>query len=455
MVVDGEFKRQVYLAFKDIFKGPRAGFRKPRAVLPLIYEYKDQEPIRVLLATHSADAICQTLCCLLMDRLFTSEERARLWFLHKDLPLPLPSPPATIFQPPQLSSWDFTLSRELASWIQALSEKSRDTKSENKQEAGVANDRDNEETDTASPVVDDASDQESSEGGSNSPKLDVYVPFTVEHLLLSRVQSLLEYAAFYYAQEHMPSVIEDNDWPCPTAGELNLWVPEFRKYLGISESKPPNSEGAREINDILKSAVRIRHIAVHRECVDIEQLQRLLDHAEKLCTILDSVFLDDIAARRAELDALEKTSIEEAHEKLDNDHTTACDVLEDMLLERDLVLFCTGKLIDDEDEDEDEGKHESDAEQDAEPKEEEQNTKPEKPSLQHHTLDRFKQSITSTLMFPQGLQEVLTGVLFLVTSSEGLRKSVMVSLAVLICLFFLECAFVSSTGACRKISLCY
>lgn len=67
------FEDKVYLAFKDIFTGQRAEFRKAKAVLRIVNKYRNHSPVSSLLKTASQQAVCESLCRLLKEGVFQSE----------------------------------------------------------------------------------------------------------------------------------------------------------------------------------------------------------------------------------------------------------------------------------------------------------------------------------------------------------------------------------------------
>ena len=111
-------------------------------------------------------------------------------------------------------------------------------------------------------------------------------PHRTQILILSRMQRILEAACFEYAEDMMPSVLEEMGWTCPEAGELNIWACHLRKKTAILEHRAVAYSIKIDISTILNSCVNIRHSAVHRKELHAAQLVRLTEHAVALCTIL-------------------------------------------------------------------------------------------------------------------------------------------------------------------------
>lgn len=261
-------------------------------------------------------------------------------------------------------------------------------------------------------------------------QLQVSLPLRIQNLILSRVQAILELACFEFAKEKMPDILQRRKWSCPKAGELNLWVGEFNKRITSFKSNVNNPEGY-EMSTCFQAATHIRHYAVHRKHLSTTHLQSLVNNAEGLCKILgnsqalaqiESIWgyaqaqiseleslkgeivlelessLDEIAAKRAELDLLEAASIAKAHDALNGYHDIASDELEEILLDRHMVLMVAGKVEDEKEEEKADESDESDAhlseELDAQPEEEAKVVQYHPPSGGLHILQqRIKQSM--------------------------------------------------------------
>ncbi|GKU04805.1 ubiquinol-cytochrome-c reductase cytochrome c1 [Fusarium langsethiae] len=183
-------------------------------------------------------------------------------------------------------------------------------------------------------------------------------PFRTQHLILKRMQTILEHACFDFAKDNMPEILEVMQWDCPEAGELNIWVCQFGKKLDELECRAHSKGVKRSLKSVMGSIKQIRHLAVHRQLIHGDDLQLLASHAVVFCTVLevpdadalgtlqrirDSVktqlrtlselkheidteldnALEEIAIRRAELDALGQKTIQEAHNKFESHRTIA------------------------------------------------------------------------------------------------------------------------------------
>ncbi|KAL8837299.1 MAG: hypothetical protein Q9170_002594 [Blastenia crenularia] len=172
----------------------------------------------------------------------------------------------------------------------------------------------------------------------------IYLPLKTQHKVLVTVQYLLEECCFEFGNAWVPKLMEERKWYEVESIELNQCTLRFLKY---AKSLPPsaiNPTGGENIAQVLLRTSTIRHSAVHRNRISAAGVVIMLDaaiafaetlkdsrRAEKIANIklqLESSIeeivqhqnllerklseqLEAIAQRRAELDALERTSIEE------------------------------------------------------------------------------------------------------------------------------------------------
>ncbi|KAM0561580.1 hypothetical protein ACHAPJ_002748 [Fusarium lateritium] len=207
------------------------------------------------------------------------------------------------------------------------------------------------------------------------PGQQVVLPLRTQHLILTRIQTILEHACFRFAQENMPDILEQNQWDCPEAGELNVWIHFLRgksdQFYHLGRSRV----GEFSLHAIFQSIPQIRHSAVHRRSIDVAYLSSLMSHAVIFCAILgvpdalDKIIkikvstqqeilklgdikngldkdlntkLQDIAVRRAKLDTREQKSITKAHKELEYQRSEACKRLDQVLLDTEMTHLSLG-----------------------------------------------------------------------------------------------------------------
>ncbi|OCK80284.1 hypothetical protein K432DRAFT_434859 [Lepidopterella palustris CBS 459.81] len=132
----------------------------------------------------------------------------------------------------------------------------------------------------------------------------VYLPFATQHFLLVKVQTILERACFDFGQQTIPDIMQKNRWDCPESAELNLWATEFLKRQGVFHKR---KDIGQSLENLFCSVADIRHAAVHRIHMAIEELER---NKHVLSSKLEET-RKSIAAQREELDRLEKAAVSE------------------------------------------------------------------------------------------------------------------------------------------------
>lgn len=73
-------ERVVYLALKNVFKGPEAGIRQSKAVHKLISKHKAHAEVVDLIREHDFETVCTVARTLLTEQIFESTLKAKLRF---------------------------------------------------------------------------------------------------------------------------------------------------------------------------------------------------------------------------------------------------------------------------------------------------------------------------------------------------------------------------------------
>lgn len=172
----------------------------------------------------------------------------------------------------------------------------------------------------------------------------VYLPFKTQHRILVPVQSLLEECCLEFGNTWVPDLMEARKWKEAESIELTEWTKRFSKF---AKSLPPSAikpVPGQSIAEVLFGTSTLRHSAVHRlptsaagilnmltaaitfaealndskraeKVAGIKtQLQASIEEIVQHQNLLERKLTDqfeDIARRRAELDELERSSIEE------------------------------------------------------------------------------------------------------------------------------------------------
>ena len=111
--------------------------------------------------------------------------------------------------------------------------------------------------------------------------LPSYLPYKVQHILLTNVQSLLEETAFSFASKWIPSLLEDENWDCAEAVELTKWNQILEKRWRDLPDEAIDVNIGVSFNTVLFSAHELRDSAVHRRPINGMGIEQLVLNAMK------------------------------------------------------------------------------------------------------------------------------------------------------------------------------
>lgn len=112
-----------------------------------------------------------------------------------------------------------------------------------------------------------------------NPSSATYLPFKLQHDLLTTIQVLIEEACFYFAQKWLPGVLESKGWNTPEQGELTSW---WKILKNTSVPSQAISFRGREAQGIFLRCRQIRHNAVHRNPVSVLGIKQMIIDARDL-----------------------------------------------------------------------------------------------------------------------------------------------------------------------------
>ena len=323
-------KRLVYLHCSFIFSGANSQLRKAKAISRLLEKHKAS--IKILTNEFTLPAIAAVAKELLEEHIFESLPRAKLRYPE-------------LFQSPKGREAERAASEVEA--LKAEAEAIQDIVStydgdrqnfDSKQEAKPAQvERTSKGKGKASELIRD--------NNVSVPQLHpVCLPFKTQHKILVFVQHLLEECCFEFGNAWVPDLMEARKWHEVESVELNQWTQEFLKHVKLPPPSAIKPIAGKSITEILWETHPIRHSAVHRlptsaagivnmltAAIDFTEALRCSKQTEKITDIkvqLESSMeeivqhqtllerkltdqLEEIARRRAELDKLERSSIEE------------------------------------------------------------------------------------------------------------------------------------------------
>ncbi|EXL40781.1 hypothetical protein FOCG_16725 [Fusarium oxysporum f. sp. radicis-lycopersici 26381] len=146
---------------------------------------------------------------------------------------------------------------------------------------------------TTAAVYDACDSTVSSEVGISS-LFPVHLPFPIQHLLMEKLQKILELACYRYGVRKLPSTMQKRGWDCPESVELSKWA----ELLG-REGNLERQEDGKPLAELLPSIAQIRHTAVHRLRTNSTGLERFLADAEDLAAVLgDNIYTKAISQLR-------------------------------------------------------------------------------------------------------------------------------------------------------------
>ncbi|RGP77701.1 hypothetical protein FLONG3_4160 [Fusarium longipes] len=111
----------------------------------------------------------------------------------------------------------------------------------------------------------------------------VYLPFNAQHKLMVFLQQKLEEMCFAFAQRRLPELLQNRDWDCPEALELNKWM----KNLHIELLFTGETLITENFQHLCDSMSRICKIVINRTRADSAQLKKLMTDAIELATLLE------------------------------------------------------------------------------------------------------------------------------------------------------------------------
>lgn len=113
-----------------------------------------------------------------------------------------------------------------------------------------------------------------------------FIPYRVQHLLLTVTQRLLEECCFEFATKWLPNVLKERKWDCAEAVELNRWVRVLLKYSGSLPQHAFNNDGNLPLKTILLPINALRHSAVHRLHISTPKIANMIESAAKVASVL-------------------------------------------------------------------------------------------------------------------------------------------------------------------------
>ena len=125
--------------------------------------------------------------------------------------------------------------------------------------------------------------------GYSIPTDPTYLPFKLQHSILTQTQRLLEECCYDFAGKWFPSILEDHGWDTPEAVELNKWWMTLRKYDIPAAAIAANPD--QSLSVLFKRAASIRDCAVHRRAqIPVKIVEQMVRDAWLLSQALKEAF---------------------------------------------------------------------------------------------------------------------------------------------------------------------
>ncbi|WEW61660.1 hypothetical protein PRK78_007152 [Emydomyces testavorans] len=106
-----------------------------------------------------------------------------------------------------------------------------------------------------------------------------YVPYRVQHLILSKIQCMLENSCFEFTLKWAPELIAQKGWDCPEAIELNKWTSTMYQQFDKLPDGALDNRYKSDITSVFASLCGLRHSAVHRLHVSVRGIDDMVHNA--------------------------------------------------------------------------------------------------------------------------------------------------------------------------------
>ena len=289
-------KRRVYLACRPIFTGNNALLRKQKKIRELLDKHKS--PLHPLIRDFDIIKIVEILKILLEKEIFQSEVKAKIEFPE----LFQSSPERNV----QRAASENDAARSMA---EALEEIESLEGGDDEPEDGEWKPADNPDVadvveqinasltseklfgqSSPAPKAERTEREERADAPIHIPSLyPSYLPFRVQHVILSTAQRVLEECCFDFAKKWFPSTLERRGWDCAAAVELTKWTRVLAKYSSSLPAHAFNVNGP-SLNEVMFATSRIRHTAVHRLPTTARGVDGLIQSAMKMTEALQDPF---------------------------------------------------------------------------------------------------------------------------------------------------------------------
>ena len=293
----------MYLGLEGIFAGDAAKFRKLKVIRDWVRKHEHLAPVRALIREHDLGTVCRAAHTLLEAGVFDSVAAPKFQSPIPDYyyeqngsesPLSTSTDTSTESSPEAYTTMEpllaintttgevYTFGSRFANWNTVgldLPPKPM----------AVSKKRKVDQDGNYHPVV---IDRYVGEAGGVFPKpLTIYtpvLPLASQQKVVEIMQKVLENAFFSFAQKHMNAILWQQKWDCVEAGELNLWTRALlNHYYSLPKEVVAQFQHYEHFKNTIDSLALIRHSAVHRNPIEVTQLEEIFENGMKLLNSFD------------------------------------------------------------------------------------------------------------------------------------------------------------------------
>ncbi|KAL8875766.1 MAG: hypothetical protein Q9198_005921 [Flavoplaca austrocitrina] len=338
--------RLVYLHCSSIFSGANAQVRRVKKVSQLLQKHKAS--IKILTNEFTLPAVAAVAKELLEEKIFESLPRAKLRYPELFQPSETQeaeraASEAEVIRTEAETAQDLVLTSDDEGGNECLDFEQGEQQAEPEGTPEYKADAEGNVQVSAVQLCPQSTSR--AQHALSIPRLHpVYLPFKTQHTILVLVQPLLEECCLEFGNTWVPDLMEARKWNEAESIELTEWTKRFVKY---ARSLPPSAiqpVPGKSIAEVLFGTSTLRHSAVHRLPTSAAGISKMLSAAvtfaealndskrvgkvAEIKTQLEASIegivqhqnllerkltdqFEDIVRRRAELDELERSSIEE------------------------------------------------------------------------------------------------------------------------------------------------
>ena len=114
----------------------------------------------------------------------------------------------------------------------------------------------------------------------------IYIPFRIQHRILTLAQSTLEACCWDFGQTWVPHLMRANKWDEPESIELTEWIKQFPKYAKGLPTSATRPIAGKSLNQVLSDTTTLRHRAVHRKPTSVRAIMEMLQAAYEFALAL-------------------------------------------------------------------------------------------------------------------------------------------------------------------------